>query len=145
MKTLIVGFGSPFGDDQLGWQLIDDLASRHSASHLTFYKSKGNGCDWFHELANHQQLVILDAALSEKPAGNIIEMTVNDLKNIPSHFFCSTHSISLQDSLALATNIGVLNIPVRILAISIGNKEIAANSNWLTSQTAYSILKAFEN
>ncbi len=118
-KTLIVGLGSPYGDDQLGWLIIDELTKLQTTpSGLTLFKSKNNGSDWFHEINNHQQVIFIDAVLSKEPIGTIIEITVDNLNKLASNR-SSTHSVSLGDSISLAMSLDFLKVPVRIIGISI--------------------------
>ncbi len=117
-KTLIVGLGSPNGNDQLGWLIIDELKQKTTQPNLTFFKSKSNGSDWFHEINDHQQIIFIDAVLSEEPIGSLIEVSVGDLDQLSSNS-SSSHNISLADSLSLARSLDYLDAVVRIIGISI--------------------------
>lgn len=120
MNSLIVGLGSANGPDQLGWLLIDKLEKTSLNSTSTFIKSNGSGTDWFHELHNSQNVIFLDAAFSHETPGNLLTLSYDELKSFTNPLSSTTHSISLLDSIDLAKNIGVLNIPVHVIAISIG-------------------------
>lgn len=124
MSTLLVGLGSPFENDQLGWLIIDELEKTKQLSEVSLFKSKSDGSDWYHHIKNHHQIIFIDAALTKEPGGAIIELTIDDLKNIPDKCKKSTHSISLADSISMAKNLNLLKIPVRIIAISTGNETI---------------------
>ncbi len=118
-KTLIVGFGSPNGSDQLGWLVIDELKKQQvTQSNLTLFKSKSNGSDWFHEINSHQRVIFIDAVLSKEAVGSIIEITVDNLNKLSLNS-SSTHSISLADSISLAKSLGFLKMPVRIIGIAV--------------------------
>lgn len=132
MKTLIVGIGSPFGDDQVGWLVIDKLEKEFSGSDsISLFKSKGNGTDWFSEINDHQLLIFIDAVMSGKEIGEISEIDINDSTSIPAIPQNTTHSISLADSILMAKNIGMLDIPVRVFGVEAksGNSLVNISSN----------------
>ena len=47
---------------------------------------------------------------------------MNDLNKIPHGFKSLSHTISLSDSLELACNLNLLNVPVQIIGVSIGQE-----------------------
>ena len=129
LKTLIVGLGSPYGNDQLGWLLIDEMHEMSSPS-VTVFKSKSDGSDWFHEIKDNNQIIFIDALLSDDSIGRVTELTIEDLLEGSTKLSSSTHSISLSDSIVLAQTLGLLSVPARILAVSVG-KEFSAEHDIL--------------
>ncbi len=129
MSTLLIGLGSPNGHDQLAWLIIDALTTQAG---LSTFKSKSNGSDWFHEIGDHQQVIFIDAVLSDAPAGSIIEITSNSLNQLSSNS-SSTHSVSLADSISLAKSLDYLKVPIRIIGIAIDqDHHFEKNKNELT-------------
>ena len=123
MSTLIVGLGSPNGLDQLGWLILDEIEKSKTRPEFTLFKSKSDGSDWFHEIKHHQQIIFIDAALSNESIGSIIEISVHEINDSPEKIKSSTHSIHLNDSILLAHNLNLLKVPVRILGVSIGHNN----------------------
>ena len=145
LKTLVVGLGSPYGNDQLGWILVDELEKKSIPS-LTIFKSKGDGSDWFHEISDYEQVVFVDALLSDDPAGSVIEITSDDLLDGSTKLSGSTHSISLSDSIVLAKTLGLLNVPTRILGASIGNDfSNEHNIHQIAESASQKIMRKFFN
>lgn len=121
MKQLLIGIGSPYGDDQLGWMIIDELSQQTQlCEHLTLYKSKGSGTDWYTLLPGHERLVFFDALISLKPPGSIINIKSNELDQAFAQRRHSTHGISLSESISLADTLGLLTIPVQVFGVSVG-------------------------
>ena len=141
MKLLMIGLGSPNENDQIGWILIDELEKQQAITDATFFKSKSDGSDWFHEIKNHQQIIFIDAVLSNEPIGSLVEININDLNKIPHGFKSSSHTISLSDSLELARNLNLLNVPVRIIGVSIGQEVNHKNVSYKALKRIPELLK----
>ena len=121
MKQLLIGIGSPYGDDQLGWKIIEELEQQTSLhGQMTFYKSKGSGTDWYSLLAGHDRLVFFDAQISPNPVGSITPIELNELDQAIAKHSHSTHGVSLSESILLADSLGLLNMSVQIFGISVG-------------------------
>jgi len=127
MKTLIVGLGSLNGNDKVGWTLIDILENDNLndalKSDFTFFKSKSDGSDWYHKIENHQQIIFVDALLSSQPAGSVVDVKIEDLNKNEFQFKGSSHCVSLKDSITMAKNLALLDIPVRIFGITVSEDE----------------------
>ena len=121
-KTLIVGFGSPFGNDQFGWLVIDEIEKRFPNSvSIVLYKSKGNGVDWLSEIKDADKLIIVDAVKSDKPVGYLHEFIFDEDINLEkSSLFTSSHSVSIVDSVELARTLGMFTQPIRFLGVEVG-------------------------
>ena len=130
MKTLIVGFGSPHGDDQLGWHVIDILQQQINTENtkISVFKSKGNSMDWMSSIDDAEQIILVDAVISGSDVGTLhyffIENTTDKISAATS-----SHGIDLLESVAVARNVGILNIPVHFFGIEIeSNKPLSAIS-----------------
>ncbi|MDX1810356.1 MAG: hydrogenase maturation protease [Gammaproteobacteria bacterium] len=123
MKTLVVGIGSPYGDDEIAWQVIDELASSNSFSaELAFMKSKANSNEWFHDLQNYQQLIILDAVINQQSPGQVGVFAEQDLVTANNKTTLSSHGLSLAENIELARNLQILPQHLLILGITVGEK-----------------------
>ena len=119
MTTLVVGFGSPHGDDQVGWLVIDELEKNSNGiGFLDVFKSKGNGIDWFNEVREHQHIIFVDAVSSGEPVGTIHSFVIGDDED-SRKIKTSSHAIGLIDSISLAKTLNYLNTTVEFFGIEI--------------------------
>jgi hydrogenase maturation protease len=112
--TVIVGVGSPHGDDQLGWLAIDRLRPRLSSG--TSAEKVHGGVEILEILEGHDAAVIIDSA---RPAGlpgtrRVFTWPCPELAQVAS---VSTHSLGVVEALNLAETIGSLPRCVRIHTI----------------------------
>ncbi len=115
---LIVGLGSPHGDDQLGWMAIDRLQLPLPAG-ITTHKVRG-GIELLECLAGQELGIIIDASAPAGQPGSIrsFEWPCPELTAcLPS----GTHDLGLIDALQLAETLGQL--PKRVLIFTIEARE----------------------
>lgn len=118
-STLIVGIGSPHGDDQLGWRLADQLADALSRESLPreievrLARSPSKLSDW---LAGVTRLIVCDAChgLGQPGDWRRFEWPTDDLALLKT---TGSHDLSLPDVLRLADQLGRLPPDVVIWAI----------------------------
>jgi hydrogenase maturation protease len=123
--TLVVGLGSPYGDDQVGWRLADavrqrnaqEVAVRHARSALELL-------DW---LGGVERLVICDACQGAGPVGSWRHWRwpSADLQPLQS---LGSHDLGLASVLALAETLGRLPREVKIWAVE-GISTVGAGPN----------------
>lgn len=104
---LVVGLGSPHGDDRLGWAAVDRLPAG-----IVAVKAAG-GLDLLDWLAGQDELVIIDAAV---PAGRpgTVRSFVWPRDDLGACSGLSTHGPGLVEALQLAEALGRLPRLVRI-------------------------------
>jgi hydrogenase maturation protease len=107
MTTIVVGLGSPHGDDRLGWAAIDLLRPRLPA-HVQAVKISG-GPGLLERLDGQDQALVIDAAAPSGRPGTIRSFAwpacAGDLPQRPSS---STHGWGLIEALRLAEVLGRL-------------------------------------
>jgi len=112
-NTLIVGFGAPFGDDQFGWLVIEQLqkALDRQKSVKTICCDR-SGIDWIHQYQPAEQLIFIDAVKSDAAPGTLHHKTLTPtaFDTLPATH--SSHGISLREGIALATE--VVKLPAEI-------------------------------
>lgn len=118
--TMIVGMGSPFGDDQAGWRVVDLLRRRpdvparlakvHEATQLV---DELDGCD---------KLVIIDACRGMGRTGTVTRLGWPDPRIARRHSQ-STHGVGVCDALRLAEQLGRLPAVVEIYGIEVAERE----------------------
>jgi hydrogenase maturation protease len=112
--SLIVGLGSPHGDDQLGWVAIDRLRPRLPAG-ITADKVTG-GLELLQCLGGHDAAIVIDAAAPAGLPGTIRSFAWPS----PELARCapgSTHGLGLVQALQLAETLGRLPGRVSIYTV----------------------------
>lgn len=134
LPTLVVGIGSPHGDDQAGWEVIKQLSDR-LVGDFTFRKASvpHDILDWLHSELN---LHIVDASLDSEPgvrrhairqqpdpsvqinqlqplSADFAEMTFPDVRS------SSSHQLDLLSVLKLASTLGKLPNQFLLWTVSI--------------------------
>ncbi|HVC94718.1 MAG TPA: hydrogenase maturation protease [Pirellulales bacterium] len=114
-RTLIVGLGSPHGDDQLGWRVTERLALELASSDVDVRtaRSAGDLLDWLDGL---ERLIVCDACENQGSPGTL------HCWNWPAAELClarasSSHDLGLASTLALADELGRLPGEVTIVAV----------------------------
>jgi len=118
IATTIIGIGSPYGDDQVGWLAIDHLQQQWADQpELTFMKS--NSLDWLTEINQAEQVFFIDAVVSDQPPGKIHAFPIKHA--LPGHLKLNTssHGISLWESIQLAQNLSDFDLPIYFFGIEI--------------------------
>ena len=112
--SLILGLGSPHGDDQLGWVAIDRLRPR-LPSGVSAYKVR-SGLDLLDRLEGHDAAVVID---TRAPAGRpgAIRSFVWPCPEQAHSFLLSSHSLGLIEAFQLAEALGRLPRHVTIHTI----------------------------
>jgi hydrogenase maturation protease len=101
----IIGIGSPFGEDQLGWHIVDameqDSCLPESLRPLTsFIKADRPGVNLLELMKDSQVTVIIDAMQSGAPPGTIRRLEETEIEMEAT--LLSSHGFSVASALALA-------------------------------------------
>ncbi|MCY2977802.1 MAG: hypothetical protein NTU79_03950 [Planctomycetota bacterium] len=148
LPTLVVGIGSPHGDDQAGWEVIKQLSDRFTGE-FTFRKASvpHDILDWLHSELN---LHIVDASLDSEPgvrrhaihqqpdqtlqinqlqpwSADFAEMTFPDVRS------SSSHQLDLLSVLKLASTLGKLPNQFTLWTVSI---ELSCKNDGMGTGTA---------
>jgi hydrogenase maturation protease len=117
-STTIVGLGSPFGNDQAGWRLVELLQRRLNVpARLKIIHEATQLVD---ELAGCRQLIVVDACRSGMRSGALSRLRWPDPR-IRQYHNHSTHGVGLCNALQLAERLGRIPPNVEIFGIEIGN------------------------
>jgi hydrogenase maturation protease len=112
--SLIVGLGSPHGDDQLGWVAIDRL--RPLLPDAISARKVRDGFELLEVLEGHDSAVIIDAAAPTGRPGSIRSFKWPS----PELVHCiplSSHGLGLVEAIQLAETLGRLPDHVKIYTI----------------------------
>jgi|CXWL01.1.fsa_nt_gi hydrogenase maturation protease len=136
-RTLLVGLGSPVGDDQLGWLVADLIATSNTLNHLEIRlaDSPSDLLDWLEDI---DRLVICDACRGLGRVGEVRRWNW-PTPELPVLAWSGTHDLSLPAVLMLAQRLGRLPEQVVVWAIE-GAASGAAENLSAELSTAVSAL-----
>lgn len=117
---VIVGLGSPHGDDQIGWVAIDRLRSCPVPG-ISTHKVRG-GIDLLECLDGQETGILIDAAA---PAGHpgTIRSFVWPCPELAAVLPWSTHGLGLVEALQLGESLG--RNPIKIFIYTIESSDIS--------------------
>jgi hydrogenase maturation protease len=113
-RPLIIGLGSPHGDDQAGWRVIDRLHARgFPRDRARPARTPAEVWDWCQRA---DSLTICDACVDGRTTGRIQGWTWPDDRLPMTHG--GTHTLSLAEVLALGRELDTLPATVQIWTIT---------------------------
>jgi hydrogenase maturation protease len=119
-STVVAGVGSPFGDDQAGWRLIEMLERRANVPARLIRIDEATKL--LDTLDSCHKLIIVDACRGVGTLGAITRLKWPDPRIIKRHGH-STHGVGVSDALRLAEQLGRLPSEVVIYGIEVGDCE----------------------
>lgn len=121
MRLALIGVGSPFSDDTLGWQLLDALSDRGMDMpgwEVTYQKADRPGAGLLSYLEGLDAAVILDAMQANREAGTLLLLDVRDLEQAESKL--SGHALGVAETLSLGEKLDMLPPRLYIVGIAMG-------------------------
>lgn len=110
-KTLVLGIGSPFGDDQFGWLVakeIKEMLKSSQRSHIDIEIADRPGLNLLRFLEkDYAQIILIDAVNAGVEPGTPFILQSREILEFSG--FLSSHNIGVAPSLALAN---ALNMPI---------------------------------
>ncbi|MEJ2630038.1 MAG: hydrogenase maturation protease [Acidihalobacter sp.] len=127
MRLKVLGIGSPFGVDRIGWDVVEALGARHPHSRYALGELRIGCCDrpgvaLLEQLRDCDEAWIVDA-LAGGRVGHLRWLVPEDLGLAGESF--STHGAGVADALALGAALNEPLPAVRLLAIEAGCKPEA--------------------
>jgi hydrogenase maturation protease len=133
----VIGVGSPWGDDRIGWCVIDALAARPRAIRARLLKLDRPGPALLEEIAGRQQALLVDAAATGAPAGTLQSIPGDALS--PASVGASTHRLGVAEALALGWSLRLLPAELRLYLVSIDPRGLGTTTTGLTPAVAAAI------
>lgn len=108
LNTRVIGIGSSFGADRLGWEVVQQLEQDPKLREfipgiLTFHKLDRPGTALLELFKNSERVILIDAMSASNKAspgrGQLIELTAGNLAE--SDIKISSHAIGIREALAL--------------------------------------------
>ncbi|MET0045227.1 MAG: hydrogenase maturation protease, partial [Candidatus Thiodiazotropha sp. 6PLUC3] len=114
--TRVIGIGSPFGADQLGWLAIDHLQTcQLTACELIKLDRPGSGLlDYFRGV---DHVVLIDALVSSGRVGEVKLIGLDELEDCSGLTSC--HGFGVAEALGLADKLDLLPTRVSLIGIQI--------------------------
>lgn len=116
----VVGIGSPFGDDQAGWRVIE-LLRGHLPAAVDLVALDRPGATLINWMEGVDRLILVDAAEHRGAPGRVIE--VGPATMPPAAHALSSHGLQLAETLRLAQALDCLPTRVEIYAIEMEDLE----------------------
>lgn len=130
----IIGIGSPYGDDQVGWRVIEHLQHLPEADKITILTRDRPGIRLLEDLEGRRSTILIDAVQSGAPAGTLHDFDVGRLDKIST--LTSSHGFGLAETLSLGKALGILPVTLSIYGIEIEPEQTACIGVPLTPAVA---------
>lgn len=127
MRLSILGIGSPFGADRIGWEVVEALGarhpqSRHACGELRIGSSDRPGVGLLEQLRDCEEVWIVDA-LEGGRVGRVRWLVPEELGLVRENF--STHGAGVAEALALGAALNETLPSISLLAIETGDDPAA--------------------
>jgi len=118
----VIGIGSPFGNDTIGWQVIHELKQQHSLSalqldRLELIETDRPGINLIQMIQDKRFVILIDALLNAQRHGDMISLDKTQV--IESQETLSSHSLDVASAITLGDKLGELPEKLLILGIAI--------------------------
>lgn len=125
----IIGIGSPFGDDQLGWHVADALKHSCYPDHLapqqlTCIKTDRPGAGLVELMKGADLVILIDAMESGVSPGTVRRFEGREIEDVTAPL--SSHGFGVASALALAQVLD--DIPARVILYGIEGHELSSLS-----------------
>ena len=122
---LIAGIGSPFGADQLGWQVIDHLQTDATiepaiGQHCELRKLDRPGAGLIETLQGYPRVILIDAVQAGKPRGTLVRLEAEQISEQSAGL--SSHNFGVAEAIALGRAMGQLPQEVVLFGLDAGEE-----------------------
>lgn len=123
-QVTCIGLGSPYGDDQIAWLVIDKLSEmieHHSEHGIKLIRLDRSGAQLLELLSSSHKTIIIDATASSAKAGTLHHFNKQQLlQRLDDGFLLpSSHSLGLAAALALGETMGELPADLEFYGIEL--------------------------
>jgi len=143
-RLRVIGIGSNHGVDQLGWLACEMLQKKMKAYPIDWQLCR-TPAQLPELFCNCDTAVLIDALISNKPIGQVLTLSKDDLLSLSSPW--SSHGISVVEALKLTEALGQLPANYIILGIATSISEMEIENIVLTAlpQLEQSLMKSISN
>lgn len=129
-RLRILGIGSPFGADRLGWDVVERLNAQPLPDGVEAVSCAHPISELLPQLEGIDAAIVVDA-MAGVPAGKVVRCRLRDLRDGASPH--SIHGLSVVTAVDLAMALGMLPPSLEILGLGIGESGSHPNSGDLDS------------
>lgn len=121
-EVLVLGIGSPFGADRLGWMAVEALAGQGFGSRfeVDLESCDRPGVTLLEYLRGRRHAILIDALIGGLAPGTIRRLTLDELR---AGSTLSNHGFGVADALALGGVLGELPEKLTVIGIEAGEGE----------------------
>jgi hydrogenase maturation protease len=125
----VIGVGSPFGCDAIGWQAVDalqqlGLADAFTAADVTLVKLDRPGAGLLQQMQGFDLVIIIDALVCDGAPDRVLVLEQDEISTQTG--LLSAHGLGVAEALALGRALGDLPPALQLLGITID--PVAASS-----------------
>lgn len=149
MKSIkVLGIGSPFGDDQVGWRVAETLKQQlslhdHKAQDVNIESHDRPGIRLIELMSEASTIFIIDAVKSGSEAGTIHRFENNEIFESDNRF--STHDIGVSQALQLGCSLNALPANIILYGIEIDTIELGSNLSLCVERAIGLVVAQLEN
>lgn len=126
-KLHVLGIGSPFGDDQVGWEVIKLLQQRPTLNHFTREQLHIACCDrpgmhLIELMRTADTVFLIDAVKTGASPGTLHRFKNEEIESISSAL--STHGLGIAEAMKLATTLNILPQKVILYGVEIDDVQM---------------------
>ena len=126
MKRIsIIGIGSPFGQDQLGWHILDqlrhDLTEESNMHEIRFIQSDRPGLRLLDLIKDTDTAILVDAIDNKNRTGQILKLDRADL--LTTEHVLSSHALGVSEALSLGDALGDLPAKLVLFGVCVDGRD----------------------
>lgn len=107
MKSAVLGIGSPHGDDQIAWLLVDKLQQQYPSSEFHWEKVSAPVTSLVNQISAYDHILVIDAAEMGMAPGDFVFMQDAASSLEQEQTTVSSHAMGLRDSWQMAKALGM--------------------------------------
>lgn len=136
----VVGIGSPHGDDQAGWRVIDVLEGAGLPSHVGLERCPVPATHLLGLMAGVPRVLLVDAVEGDRPPGTLATWQGHHIRQAGAGVSC--HGLDLATVLALGESLGLLPGELTLLGIGVEPAACGAHRETLSPAVAAGVAEA---
>ena len=152
MKTIVIGLGNPIlGDDGVGWVAAEEVRRLLTSPPAPLLGGEGDNVDvdclslggisLMEHLIGYDRAILIDAFVSNEPAGSIVVLKLDELRDVSAFHLTSAHDMCLQNAMELGRRMGA-KLPEDVTVVGISARHIYDFSEELSLPVMEAIPKA---
>jgi len=130
----IIGLGSPFGPDRLGWLVIERLRQNHALqsfldAHIELISADRPGLNLLHLIHDKAQVLIIDTLTNCHQPGVIYRLDKAQL--LQQQTVLSSHALGVAEALALGEKLGELSDRLVLFGLCVDPEVADTDFEWI--------------